>query len=163
MDDDERMRKVLGHKLLSQHEHVMKRPGMYIGSTEAETANRWILDSEMKPVRKEVVYTPGLLKLFDEVITNSLDASVKDPTVKLISVTLDPTCVRVKNNGTGIPVEMHPEHGMYVPELVFGHLNSSSNYDDEAGRVVAGVHGLGVKLVSIFSTEFQVRGRQAPP
>ena len=94
-------------------------------------------------------------------MTNSLDASVKDPTVKLISVTLDPTNVRVKNNGTGIPVEVHPVHGMYVPELVFGHLNSSSNYDDEAGRVVAGVHGLGVKLVSIFSSEFQVSVRDA--
>ena len=66
MDDDERMRKVLGHKLLSQHEHVMKRPGMYIGSTEPETATRWILDGEMKPVCKQVVFTPGLLKLFDE-------------------------------------------------------------------------------------------------
>jgi DNA topoisomerase-2 len=66
MDDDERMRKVLGHKLLSQHEHVIKRPGMYIGSIEPETATRWILDAEMKPVYKQVVYTPGVLKLFDE-------------------------------------------------------------------------------------------------
>jgi hypothetical protein len=66
--DDERMRKVLAHKLLSQHEHVMKRPGMYIGSMEFETALRWVWDeATARPVRKEVSFTPAMLKVFDEV------------------------------------------------------------------------------------------------
>ena len=60
------------------------------------------------------------------------------------------------NNGKGIPIEMHKEHGMYVPEMIFGHLLTSSNYDDNEKKVTGGRNGFGAKLTNIFSTEFIV-------
>ena len=60
------------------------------------------------------------------------------------------------NNGKGIPIEMHKEHGMYVPEMIFGHLLTSSNYNDQDKKVTGGRNGFGAKLTNIFSTEFIV-------
>ena len=60
------------------------------------------------------------------------------------------------NNGKGIPIEMHKEHGMYVPEMIFGHLLTSSNYNDDEQKVTGGRNGFGAKLTNIFSTEFIV-------
>ena len=60
------------------------------------------------------------------------------------------------NNGRGIPIEMHKEHGVYVPELIFGHMMTSSNYDDDEKKVVGGRNGFGAKLCNIFSSQFTV-------
>ena len=60
------------------------------------------------------------------------------------------------NDGNGIPVEMHKEEGVYVPELIFGHLLTSSNYNDNEKKVTGGRNGYGAKLANIFSTEFVV-------
>ena len=60
------------------------------------------------------------------------------------------------NNGKGIPVEMHAVEKMYVPELIFGTLLTSSNYNDEQRKVTGGRNGYGAKLCNIFSTEFTV-------
>lgn len=60
------------------------------------------------------------------------------------------------NNGHGIPVEMHAKEKMYVPELIFGTLLTSSNYNDEQKKVTGGRNGYGAKLCNIFSTEFTV-------
>ncbi|KAF8981096.1 DNA topoisomerase 2, partial [Haplosporangium bisporale] len=56
----------------------------------------------------------------------------------------------------GIPVEIHKSEGLYVPELIFGHLLTSSNYDDSQKKVTGGRNGYGAKLCNIFSTEFIV-------
>lgn len=64
--------------------------------------------------------------------------------------------IRVFNNGDGIPVEVHKEEGVYVPELIFGHLLTSSNYDDKEEKVTGGRNGYGAKLANIFSSEFVV-------
>lgn len=58
--------------------------------------------------------------------------------------------------GQGIPVVVHREHGMYVPEMIFGHLLTSSNYDDEEKKVTGGRNGYGAKLANIFSSEFTI-------
>ena len=73
-----------------------------------------------------------------------------------IRVTIDQANNRisVKNNGVGIPVEMHKEYSMYVPELIFGHLLTSSNYNDDDKKVVGGRNGYGAKLTNIFSKFF---------
>jgi DNA topoisomerase-2 len=64
----------------------------------------------------------------------------------------------VRNDGEGIPVEEHPVHKMYVPQMIFGHLLSGSNYKDKDGggqeRIWGGMNGYGAKLANIFSTEF---------
>lgn len=64
--------------------------------------------------------------------------------------------ISVWNGGRGIPVEMHATEKMYVPELIFGTLLTSSNYDDEQKKVTGGRNGYGAKLCNIFSTEFMV-------
>ena len=51
---------------------------------------------------------------------------------------------------------MHSEHDMYVPELIFGHLLTSSNYDDTKKKVTGGRNGYGAKLTNIFSTQFTI-------
>merc|ERR1719271_1542582 len=62
----------------------------------------------------------------------------------------------VENNGKSLPVEMHKEHKMYVPEMVFGHLLTSDNYDDDEKKVTGGRNGYGAKLANIFSTKFMI-------
>ena len=64
--------------------------------------------------------------------------------------------VRVLNNGAGVPVEVHKTEGMYVPELIFGHLLTSSNYNDSEKKVTGGRNGYGAKLANIFSSKFTV-------
>jgi len=64
--------------------------------------------------------------------------------------------ISVENDGRGIPIEMHSKEGVYVPELIFGHLLTSSNYDDNERKVTGGRNGYGAKLCNIFSTEFVV-------
>lgn len=64
--------------------------------------------------------------------------------------------IKVLNNGAGVPVEVHKTEGMYVPELIFGHLLTSSNYNDKEKKVTGGRNGYGAKLANIFSTKFVV-------
>ena len=64
--------------------------------------------------------------------------------------------ISVLNDGKGIPVQIHKEHNIYVPELVFGHLLTSSNYNDSEKKVTGGRNGYGAKLTNIFSTKFIV-------
>jgi len=52
----------------------------------------------------------------------------------------------VLNNGKGIPIEIHKEHGVYVPELIFGHMMTSSNYDESEKKTTGGRNGYGAKL-----------------
>lgn len=75
-----------------------------------------------------------------------------------IKVVIDRTLnfISIYNNGSGIPITTHKEENCYVPELIFGHLLTSSNYDDNERKVTGGRNGYGAKLCNIFSTEFTV-------
>ena len=75
-----------------------------------------------------------------------------------LKVTIDREAktISVFNDGSGIPVEMHTEHNCYIPELIFGQLLTSSNYDDDEAKVTGGRNGYGAKLANIYSTEFIV-------
>ena len=109
-------------------------------------------------VKKKVTYVPGLIKLFDEILVNAGDNTKEDETCNLIKVSIDrdENSISVWNNGKGIDVEIHPKHNMLVPELIFGELLTSTNYDDTEKRVTGGRNGYGAKLVNIYSTEFEV-------
>uniref|UniRef100_A0A7S1ITT9 DNA topoisomerase 2 n=1 Tax=Eutreptiella gymnastica TaxID=73025 RepID=A0A7S1ITT9_9EUGL len=145
----------------TQLEHILLRPDSYIGSTEtAEHKNAWLFDAEtQKMVRKDLHYVPGLYKIFDEILVNAADNRQRDNSMNMIKVDINQEegVISVWNNGKGIPVEMHAEHNMWVPELVFGHLLTSSNYDDEEKKTTGGRNGYGAKLTNIFSTEFVVK------
>lgn len=107
---------------------------------------------------REISYVPGFYKIFDEILVNAADNKVRDPTMDTIKVTIDKAegTVTVWNNGRGIPIEIHEKEGIYIPELIFGNLLTSSNYDDAEDKVTGGRNGYGAKLANIYSTEFTV-------
>lgn len=75
-----------------------------------------------------------------------------------IKVTIDRKSAQISiyNNGAGIPIVMHPTENVWVPELIFGHLLTSSNYDDKEEKTTGGRNGYGAKLCNIFSKKFVV-------
>ncbi|KAK3845306.1 MAG: DNA topoisomerase [Linnemannia gamsii] len=140
-------------------EHILLRPDTYIGTTEMNQQALWVLDPDStKFVNRPVNIVPGLYKIVDEILVNAADNKIRDPTMDTIRVDIDKEngMISVMNNGKGIPVEVHKTEGCYVPELIFGHLLTSSNYDDSQKKVTGGRNGYGAKLCNIFSTEFIV-------
>lgn len=109
-------------------------------------------------VQREVSYVPGLYKIFDEILVNAADNKQRDPTMDSVKVEINvaENTISVFNNGAGVPVEIHAEEGVYVPEMIFGHLLTSSNYDDSEKKTTGGRNGYGAKLANIFSTEFTI-------
>ncbi len=144
------------YEKLSDTEHILKRPDMYIGDVKRQSHFTWAFKETMK--KEEVKYSDGFIKIFDEIITNALDHSMRDSTLSQIKVSYDQKSgvICVFNNGEGIPVVIHKEHNIYVPELIFGHLRSGSNYDDTATRIGAGTNGIGSNCTNIFSKMFCV-------
>jgi len=144
----------------SQLEHILLRPDTYIGSVERNTAKMWVINEETQKMElRELSFVPGLYKIFDEILVNAADNKQRDPSMNMIQVEInqEENRISVWNNGRGVPVQIHQEHGIYVPDLIFGHLLTSSNYDDNDKKTTGGRNGFGAKLANIFSTEFTVR------
>lgn len=142
------------YRVLDQISHVLLRPQTYVGSNKSNTSFKWVLDDD-KIVKKEITYVPSFLKIFDEIITNSIDESKRNPKLNRIDVNIKDDIISVRDNG-GIKVVIHKDHNLYLPEVLFGILLSGSNYNDDEERVVAGTNGLGQKLTNIFSKKFIV-------
>jgi len=145
---------------LTHIEHILKRPDSYVGPVEQGTEPYWILDGSTF-TKKNLKYSPALLKIFDEILVNAIDRNSLHPKqVNSISVSIDKETgsVTIENNGPlgGIGVRMHEKEGLWNPELVFGHLLTSTNYDDTQKRIVGGRNGYGAKLANIYSTDFSV-------
>lgn len=145
---------------MSEVDHILARSGMYVGSTSQESIQNFIFDSdENKMTMKDVTYSPAMLKLFDEILSNSCDEFRRKDNMGLtkVIVSLDMANgeISITDDG-GIPVVMHKEAKMYVPEFIFGQLRTSSNYDDTEDRNVVGTNGLGSVLTNIFSKSFSV-------
>ena len=145
---------------LTHIEHVLKRPDSYVGPVELGTEPYWILNGE-KFSKKNLKYSPALLKIFDEILVNAIDRNSLHPKqVSSISVAIDKESgsVTIENNGPlgGIGVRMHEKEGLWNPELVFGHLLTSTNYDDTQKRIVGGRNGYGAKLANIYSSDFAI-------
>lgn len=145
------------YQKLTQLEHVLLRPDTYIGSTQRQQQQLWVHDGE-RLVNRAIQVSPGLYKIFDEILVNAADNKIRDPTMSTLRVDVDELngSIKVYNDGAGVPVEVHKEHGVHVPELIFGHLLTSSNYDDKEKKVTGGRNGYGAKLANIFSKEFIV-------
>jgi DNA topoisomerase-2 len=144
------------YKVLDPISHILLRPQTYVGSNKPHTSTKWVL-REGRFHQREVTVIPSFLKIFDEVLMNSVDESKRNPKLDRIDVVVNAQegWISVTDNG-GIPVEIHKDHGVYVPEVIFGNLMSGSNYDDTDQRVVAGLNGLGAKLTNVFSTRFVI-------
>lgn len=115
----------------------------------------WILEGE-EVVQKKIKYVPGLYKIFDEIIVNAADNYQRDKKMTKIEVNIVREEISVLNDGLSIPVQIHKTHKVYIPELIFGHLLTSSNYDDSDKKVTGGRNGFGAKLANLFSTHFSI-------
>ena len=145
-------------------QHILDNPDTYIGSVENVDSDMWILDETDKIIEKNIKYIPGLFKLFDEGIVNCRDhvirmqQAVKNNVENSIPVSnidisiLEDGTIIMMNDGNGIDVAEHPEYKIWIPELIFGHLRTSTNYDKTEKKIVGGKNGFGFKLVLIWST-----------
>ncbi|KAF3766768.1 type II DNA topoisomerase [Cryphonectria parasitica EP155] len=145
------------YKKLSQVEHILVRPDTYIGSIERTESQMWVFNKEKSLMEfKSVKLVPGFYKIFDEILVNAADNKQRDKGMSYIKITINRAEgeITVENDGKGIPIEMHEKEGIYIPELVFGHLLAGSNFDDNEKKTVGGRNGYGAKLCNVFSTEF---------
>ena len=146
-------------------QHILDAPDTYIGSIEQIESVVWILNNtEDKIVEKNITYIPALFKLFDEGIVNCRDHVIRMQQAEHNSVlnTLPVTYIDISiqsdgsivmiNDGNGIDIALHPEYKIWIPEMIFGHLRTSTNYDKTEKKIVGGKNGFGFKLVLIWST-----------
>lgn len=157
------------YKQLDQREHVLKRPDSYMGSIEPdEINNMWLCTENDEFVRKNVTISAGFIKIFDEILTNGSDQCQKtrlefkmDRNVQItktikVFVNKEDNTISVYNDGEGIPVVKN-EKGIWIPEMIFGSMLTSSNYDDEKEeRTWGGRNGVGAKITNIYSEEFKL-------
>jgi DNA topoisomerase-2 len=149
-------------------EHILDRPDTYIGSVGRVTKEAlWLFnaDAQRFVCAENAEMVPGLFKVFDEVLNNATDAMTRDKrggatALKKLKVNIDQKsgAFVVTNTGT-IHLVVHKETKLHVPEMLFGSLLTSTNYDDCEERATIGRNGLGVKLTNIFSTQFTVKCR----
>ena len=147
------------YKKLTQYEHILSRPDTYVGSLVFQKERLWVFNSSKNKLEfKDVNYVPGLFKIFDEILVNAADNYQRDKNMKYIKVDIypDKNIIKIKNGGKGIPIEIHKTYNMYVPQLIFGNLLTSSNYDDKIKKITGGRNGYGAKLTNIFSKTFIV-------
>tara|TARA_Y200000002_G_C22688057_1_gene666801 strand:+ start:5022 stop:8525 length:3504 start_codon:yes stop_codon:yes gene_type:complete len=150
-------------------EHILANPDTYIGSVENVEADMWMYEKSLNKIKQNTVhYIPGLYKLFDEGIVNCRDhvvrmkQAIKDKKKNSLPVSYidigiqDDGTITMTNDGNGIDVAMHPEYNVWIPELIFGHLRTSTNYNKDEKKIVGGKNGFGFKLVLIWSTEGSV-------
>ena len=146
---------------LTHVEHILKRPDSYVGPVSRVAEPYWVYENDQFE-KKTIVYSPALLKIFDEILVNAIDRNSMYPkNVTSMSVSIDKTSgeITIENNGPlgGIAVKMHEKEGLWNPELTFGHLLTSTNYDDTQKRVVGGRNGYGAKLTNVYSSKFSVK------
>jgi len=161
-------------------QHVLDNPDTYTGSMELTEYDTYVFNAAYVPptgtedeivtfqvVPKQINIVPGLYKLFDEGIVNCRDHAVRmrqqasvasaagtethQVTDIRVTIAQDGT-ITMYNNGNGIDVAKHPEENIWIPELIFGHLRTSTNYDKTEKKIVGGKNGFGFKLVLIWST-----------
>jgi DNA topoisomerase-2 len=142
-------------------QHILDNPDTYIGSVENVDAEMWVYDDVTTKIQlKTIEYIPGLYKLFDEGIVNCRDHVIrmiqstmlekKFVTSIAIDISEDGT-ISMFNDGNGIDVAKHPEYDIWIPEMIFGHLRTSTNYNKDEQKIVGGKNGFGFKLVLIWS------------
>ena len=147
-------------------QHILDAPDTYIDSVAmSDATDMWVYDDDLKKiVEKKILYIPALLKLFDECIVNARDHVVRMDQAIInkeeniipvsyiyVSISEDGT-ITITNDGNGIDIIEHPEHKLWIPEMIFGHLRTSTNYNKNEQKITGGKNGFGVKLIFIWST-----------
>lgn len=147
------------YKSMTEVEHILQKSGMWIGSINKEDKNLYVYDNDnCKMIMKTVSYIPAVLKLVDEIISNSVDEYRRIDNLGLtnLDVKIDTNgFITIRDNG-GIPVVKHKEAGIYVPTFLFGSLRTSSNYNDDDSRDGVGTNGVGSAITNVWSTQYEV-------
>ena len=150
-------------------EHILDNEDTYTGSMEVSDNSTYIYN-DGKIVEETIKMIPGLYKLFDEAAVNSRDHVVRmnekiktqssdelNHRVSFIDIAItDDKIISFTNDGNGIDVIKHPTYDIWVPEMIFGHLRTSTNYDKKQKKIVGGKNGFGVKLIFIWSEWGQI-------
>ncbi len=147
-------------KQLSQIQHVLKRPSMYIGSITKETHQEFSLEEDNFKI-KERDYIQGLIKIFNELIDNSIDEFVRTrgEYSNKIQVKITDKTFEIQDNGRGIPnTKMTTLNNdlKYQAEVAFTTMLSGANYDNDDEATI-GTNGLGSKASSIFSKKSVIK------
>ena len=146
-------------------EHILDAPDTYVGAIEADECRNWSFKRDADTLTQHTyIWVPGLYKCFDEGIVNAKDhhtrmeqkiarGEKKCVPVKNIEISIDQKTgvITMFNDGNGIDVAKHPEYKIWIPELIFGHLRTSTNYNKDEKKIVGGKNGFGFKLVLIYS------------
>jgi len=151
----------------THHQHILELPDTYVGSTKTNEETRWVYDAgSNKMVWRKLLFNPGLYKIFDEIVVNARDEFVRSTVtagmtpIKHIAVTVQnkdgDAVISVENDGDGISIEMDEEQKVMIPEMIFGHLLTSSNYNKSEEKIVGGKNGYGSKCTNILSKLFTV-------
>jgi len=150
---------------IEPREHVLLRPGMYIGSissSKVEFYSASNVNDSIKIIKKEGMINQGLHRIFIEILSNAIDNVSRSnlsstPCTKIkVDIDRDTGSISIFNDGKTIPIEINKETGLYNPEMLFGKLLTSSNYDDTQQRKTSGVNGVGSSACNIFSSSFKV-------
>jgi len=145
-------------KKKSLHQHILDLPDSYIGSTQSDTKNIYSYNEDENLItRNDKNIVMGFYKIFDEILVNAADNTVRDKKCNIIKVNINEKTgeISVYNNGSSIPIELHKDEQIYVPEMIFGNLLTSGNYDQK-GKTVGGKNGFGGKLANIYSERFDI-------
>ena len=146
----------------THREHILDLPETYIGSTVTATEEVFLRDSSGAFKPETIAVNPGFYKLIDELLVNAHDQAIRlrqsgsADQVKKINVLCDPVGFTIENDGEPIDVAEHPEHKVWIPQMIFGELLTSTNYNKDEKKLVGGKNGYGVKLVNIFAKEMKV-------
>ena len=145
----------------THREHILSLPDTYIGSIET-TQEEVFLHTADKFKPETIAVNPGFYKLIDELLVNAHDHAIRlrqknsDDPVKKINILCDTNGFTIENDGEPIDVAEHPEHKVWIPQMIFGELLTSTNYNKDEKKLVGGKNGYGVKLVNIFAKEMKV-------
>lgn len=155
------------YQKLDQKNHILLRPDTYVGSTKNKSESVFICDfnNNFQIIKKNISINNALVRIFIEILSNAIDNVSRSKNTsypcKTIKVNIDDETGRTEiyNDGLSIPVELHKTENIYIHTMLFGHLLTSSNYDDSKDRIdISGRNGYGATLTNIFSKTFQVEG-----
>ena len=145
-------------------EHILDNPDTYIGSVEHLETDLYVFQDDNTIKSRNIQFIPGLFKLFDEAIVNARDHAVRThqwrdegkqgfPLTYIdVAVNEEDGSITITNDGDGIDVEKHPVYDIWIPEMIFGHLRTGTNYNKDEEKIVGGKNGFGVKLIFTWST-----------
>jgi len=146
----------------THREHILSLPDTYVGSIETANEEVFLHDVSGSFKPEAIAVNPGFYKLIDELLVNAHDHAIRlrqkaaTDHVKKINVLCTPEGFTIENDGEPIDVAEHPEHKVWIPQMIFGELLTSTNYNKDEKKLVGGKNGYGVKLVNIFAKEMKV-------